>query len=233
MGHFFKDARVKVALLNIPDGIANKISDRFRTQGHDDIGHLQTTKFDNPGLCEKAIEEDDEITALCLSFNALPPAELVAFIGNLRVSQPHVTICFVGTRKELDEMAGLNAAWRSRFSHYYRLYTDKDDASFEAHTGLVRDLFVADAVKLKALGQVETTPGKILEMAQGKPYRFWIVLLASIGTAVGAAVINQLLAFYLNRAPPSMTGQRASMIPACHQVLSVEVAIPDGRPTHA
>ena len=186
---------VKVALVFPNDGfdsaIAQRMYVRFRTRGDDDVGRVDVLEFNNAGECREAIE-DGRVTALCIWFRTLSATALVSYINDIRTTCDLVPICLVGTRRELEEMPGVRQSWKERFGHYYRLITDKPRESLDEDIGIVRDVFIADAIKALALGRYETTPGRLLEVRHPVPRGVWIAAGATIAAAIIGAILKML-----------------------------------------
>ena len=192
MGHLLENIHVAVGLVRIPEVTANHMSERLVTRKPEDCGQFQTVKFSDLTECRDAMTHR-KVSALCVWFRAFSTSELVEFIGDIRVTNPLVPICLVGTRRDLDLMPGLHKGWRERFSHYYKIAVDKDAHVFDTNIGIARDLFLADAIKIKGLGHYETTPGRILRVKYVQPLGFWII----VGATLVASMLGPLITYFL------------------------------------
>jgi hypothetical protein len=99
----------------------------------------------------------------------------------------------VGTQDFLDKLPGYHEAWKDRFGHYYKLALDVSDDDLSENVGLLRDLFVADAVKCRALGQYETTPGAVIRLRAPRPYGFWWLIVVSLLAALVGGMVGPVL----------------------------------------
>jgi hypothetical protein len=196
MGRFLNEANVKMALIGLPKQTADRIAERFTRRSEEDAGRFDVTPYADAATCLDAIEQK-KVTAVCIWYRALKPAELVAFIGNIRVTHPLIPFCLVGTGHDLDRMPGLHQEWRSRFSHYYKISENAKDGDFDDNVGLIRDLLVADTIKARALGHYETAPGGIVRLKHANPGGFWIMALVTLMAAILGAVIGPLVTVFL------------------------------------
>src|ERR1700692_4028931 len=99
MGQFLKDVHVTVALVAIPQPLANRISERLSLHGDHDPGQFDIIKYPDTASCVDAIQRE-KVTAMCIWFRLLSPADFVAFIGNIRETHPLIPICLVGTTQD-------------------------------------------------------------------------------------------------------------------------------------
>lgn len=183
MGRFIQEVRVKVALLGVPDAAAMSLTRCFMTTGATDPGVFEVTRLQSLTDCKSALDSK-RIDAICIGLEAFPVGEVEAFIATTRVAHPLVPFCLAGRGAFLDDLSTFHAAWRTKFKHYFKLKTDLSDEDFVENAGTLRDLFVADAVKCRALGNYETTPGAVLRVRAARPYGFWVLFAATILAAI-------------------------------------------------
>lgn len=186
MGQFLQDLRMTVALLMLPEPTADRISERFARRGENDPGQINSIKYSNVTTFWDAIERD-KIRAICISFRALHDADLVTLIAKIRFAHPLISICLVGTQAELTRLANFNKACREHLEHYYKIFHDATGTSLDDSIDLVRDLFVADAIKVKALGHYDTKPGGIVRLRRGQPLDYWVLVVIPLAAALVGA----------------------------------------------
>ena len=196
MGRFIKETAVKVGLVGIDDSTAQKLIDRLTTTSAHDPGTFEVMRFTSLVECRQAVISG-KIHAVCVVPETFEPDGFTTFVGSIRVTNPLVPFCLVGTKRFLNELPGYHEAWKERLSHYYKLALDVIDDDFSENAGLLRDLFVADSVKCRALGQYETTPGAVIRLKSPRPYGFWLVIVASLLAAMIGGAVGPLLDWWL------------------------------------
>ncbi len=197
MGRFLKETNVRVGLVGMDDPIALKLIDRFTTTSAYDPGRFEVALFSGLPECRQAVNAG-KTQAICVVPGKFGAGELTEFIGGIRTAQPLVSFCLVDTKQFLNGMPGFDKVWRDRLSHYYKLEMDVEDDDFAENIGLLRDLFVADSVKCRALGRYETTPGAVIRLRSSRPYGFWLVIVASFLAAVVGGAVGPLLERWLS-----------------------------------
>ncbi|HEY0329927.1 MAG TPA: hypothetical protein VGC77_12600 [Rhodopseudomonas sp.] len=184
------------ALVGIPQPEAARIEQRFLTRSEKDAGRIEVTPYRSIQKCAEAVR-NQRVTAICIWLRAFDPAELVSFIGDVRVTHPFISFCLVGTTDDLNQLRGIHKGWQQRFRHYFKIYSD--DGTFDAYVDVVRDLFVADAIKMRALGHYQTLPGGMVKFVPQAPAGFWIQGWFSVGSAITGAGFGALLTFLLSK----------------------------------
>ena len=198
MGRFLKETHLNVALLGLDKAAEEKLINRLTRTGADDPGRIDVLRFTDMALCNAAVDRK-EVNAICIAIESFAPADTLAFISNIRVMHPTVPWCFVGGRKAVYELASFAPAWRARFAHYYKVAIDVKDEDIDESVGLVRDLFVADAVKSRALGQYLTTPGSVVRIRSSPPYGYWLMVFVTIVAAMLGGAVSPILQTALER----------------------------------
>ncbi|WP_332747791.1 hypothetical protein [Hydrogenophaga sp.] len=209
MGRFISEVSVKVGLVGVDDVIAERLIGRFKTRSADDPGNFVTHNFGKLAECKSNVRTG-KIHAICVSIEKFPPEEVVAFVSDIRVTHPLVPFCLVGTKQFLASLPNFHPAWKSRFSHYYQLVQDTGEDDFSENAGLLRDLLVADAVKCRALGQYETTPGAVIRLRAARPYGFWWLIVAGLLVAIVGGAVGPVLERFM----PSTDGQKKAPTPS-------------------
>lgn len=158
------------------------------------------------------------------------------FIAHIRAEHPHVAFCLVGTHSYLKELPGFHSlktstangapSWKERFGHYFKLHTDLDETDFEIEAGLVRDLFVADSIKSRALGLYQTIPGAVVKWREGAAKGTGLAVFAGLAGALIGAVVSPLVAYML---PNKETPNGASQATADSSSSSLSPPTPDTR----
>jgi len=77
-------------------------------------------------------------------------------ITTLRRDYPHVPICLIGMNEDFQSWPNVPTNWRERFTHYYRIQLDTDDATRQEQVALVFSLFLADVIKASAFKRSQT-----------------------------------------------------------------------------
>jgi hypothetical protein len=190
MGRLINGLRVPTALLaRDTRASVKKIHERFATRREDDVGGLEVRDFKDAKECKAALDQE-RFLALCLDYNLLPPVELASFVNDIRVCHPLISVCLIGKQSELRELAGMPEGWKERFSHYYKIWEDQSERDFEENLGVVRDLLVADAIKVKGLGVNRTMPGNIIRIKHVQPVGYWVVALLTLAAALTSTILN-------------------------------------------
>ena len=212
MGRFIKETTVKVGIVGLEEPTAKKLIDRFTTATVNDPGTFEVMRFASLAECRNAVNSS-KVNAVCIALDKFTVDESTAFIGDIRVTNPLVPFCLVGTQGFLDTLPGYHGAWRNKFAHYYKLASDVGDDDLSENAGLVRDLFISDSVKCRALGQYETTPGAVIRLQAPRPYGFWLLVVVSllaalVGGSVGPALERLLPAAASNTSPANGAAQQ-------------------------
>jgi hypothetical protein len=186
MGWFMKEAHARVVLVGLDERTIAKLRTALVTAAVGDPGTIELHWVDTIEECRELMEGPKELSAICLGLQSFPVRDCISFIADIRTTHPLITFCLVGTSKFLKQMPGYHEKWRERFRHYFQLTINHSDDDFDQNAGALRDLIIADSVKVKALGQYQTTPGALVRLKAAVPYGFWlstfVVLLAgSIG----------------------------------------------------
>jgi len=192
VGRFLKEVHLNVALLGIDKPSEDKLIQRLTRAGPDDPGRIDVLRFGDMAACNAAVDRQ-EVHAICIAVESFKPAETLAFISNIRVTHPTLPWCLVGRTKAVHGLDAFAPAWRERFAHYYKIATDAKDDDIAESVGLVRDLFVADAVKSRALGQYLTTPGAVVRIRTSAPYGFWLMVAVTITAAVMGGAVSPIV----------------------------------------
>lgn len=195
MGWLIKEATAAIVLVGIDAPTTTRLRPTLVKYGAEDPGTVEIHQVQSFAECRTLIEPRD-IRGICINIPSFPAADTVAFIADLRTTHPLITFCLAGPAKVLDEMNGFHKNWRDRFKHYFHLRTDASDDDFEANAGALRDLFIADVVKCKALGQYQTTPGALIRLKAASPYGFWTSLIILAITALIAGAIAPVMDRY-------------------------------------
>lgn len=207
MGAYLRETKAVVAMVGVERGVANKLSSRLTLRGPDDPGEFIVREF--PDLESTRLQLDPMgVTAICINLDAFPALEAVSFISGIRQSHPLIPFCLLGKEATLEKMDGIPEQWRDRFRHYFKFQTDVGNDHFDVRAGLVRDLFVADSIKVRALAKYETTPGVMAKLKNQIPPGTWVGFLGG----VIAAVVGQFVAYGL-RAPPAASSPQAVAAP--------------------
>jgi hypothetical protein len=102
-------------------------------------------------------------------------------------------------------------SWKQRFGHYFKLHTDLDETDFETEAGLVRDLFVADSIKSRALGLYQTIPGAVVKWREGAAKGTGVTVIAGFAGALIGAVVSPLVTYMLpDKATPNAASASAT-----------------------
>lgn len=206
MGQFLKDATVKVGLVGVSESIAHKLIDRLTTNATNDPGIFEAIRYTSLAECRCAVNSL-RVNAICIAPESFDADSLTSFISNIRVTHPLIPFCLVGTSSFLRAFPNYHQAWKDKFSHYYKLSSDVEDNDFAENAGLLRDLFVADSVKCRALGQYETTPGAVVRLQAPRPYGFWLLVVVPLLAAViGGAVAPVLGQVWPSSEPIALNG---------------------------
>lgn len=211
MGRFLRETVVKVALVGIRGEVITALTERLHTRQQDDAGAVETTPFQDLVTCYSAIERD-KITAVCITPSTFGADECTRFIANVRVTHPLVPLCLVDDARILKEMPGFHPKWQARLAHFFKLEQDTKPADFNENAGVIRDLLVADAVKCRALGQYDTTPGAVVRLRNAAPHGFWLGLITGLMCALISGVAGPVVNHFL---PPNTPGNAAPM-PGSH-----------------
>ncbi len=209
MGQLIKDASIVVALVGLDGPRIKQLTERLTTSGGHDPGHVSVLPYDRLQDCEEAVR-DKRINAICVAVEKYQAQALTCFVAEIRVTAPLVSFCLMGTDEVLTKLPGHRPAWKERFAHYYKLRTDLTEADFRENAGMVRDLFVADAVKSRALGHLDTTPGGVIQIRSPRPYGFWLVITASLMAAFVGGSIGPIL----DRVLPDKAGRDGTATPS-------------------
>jgi len=192
MGWLIREAAAYVALVGVEDSVSRKLRDALTKEGADDPGRVNLHTVRTIAECRELLERQ-ELTAICINIDDVPPANVVTFIADLRTSHPLITFCLAGSASYLQNMPGFHKNWRERFRHYFQLRTDVNNSDFAENAGALRDLLIADVVKSKALGQYHTTPGALIRLKAASPYGFWLTLFALLVTAILGGAVGPLM----------------------------------------
>ena len=198
MGWALKDVEVRVGLICLREDTLKIIDDRLRTRGDADAGRFVVTPYPDLLSSNEALKQG-QIDAICIGFKGMSTEDLVAFIGNTRVSYPFVPVCLVGPDAVLKALPGLTDGWRNRLNHYYKIYDDKNPNDLAENIGLIRDLFVADAVKTRAMGVYDTTPGRIIQLKHALPAGTWISAMIGFAGALTGAIASSIVTYLLSK----------------------------------
>lgn len=192
MGRFIKDTTVKVGLVGVQEETGTRLIERFTTVSATDPGTFEVVRLKDLGEAKRALKKA-KVNAICIALESFGIDESIGFVGDVRVTYPLVPFCLVGTRSFLDELSGFHEAWKGRFSHYYKIASDDGDDDFAENAGLLRDLFVADSVKCRALGNYETTPGAVVRIRAPRPYGFWTLVAVALLSALAGGAVAPLM----------------------------------------
>lgn len=193
MGQLMKDVSVVVALVGLEKPVAKLLVERFGTSGTGhDPGEFTVVQFDALQDCHEAARQK-RIHAICLGVEKYQPDALTRFVADVRVTVPLVSFCLLGKKAVLENFPGYHSAWRERFAHYYKLRTDLGEDDFRENAGMVRDLFIADAIKNRALGQYVTTPGAVIQLKSPRPYGYWLAIAATLVAAVVGGSVQPVM----------------------------------------
>jgi len=192
MGRFIKDTTVKVGLVGVREDTAKKLIERFTTVSANDPGTFKVVQLKDLGAAKTALTKNN-VNAICIALESFGIDESVGFVADVRVTYPLVPFCLVGTREFLDKLPGFHEAWKIKFSHYYKLASDDGDDDFDENAGVLRDLFVADSVKCRVLGNYETTPGAVVRIRAPRPYGFWVLVAVAFLSAVAGGAVGPLV----------------------------------------
>lgn len=191
MGRFFRDAVVRVAMVAVDHDVRKKLADRWNKSTDHDPGAIEQHVFKRISDCSEALlerntsnERKEDLHAICIDLSKFSASECIAFISDVRVSYPLVFFCLLGTHKELTALSQFNEAWRQRFQHYFHFKTDVGDEDFKENAGVLRDVFIADYVKARALNRYETTPGGIVRVKAQFSKVAWFAIGATFVTAI-------------------------------------------------
>lgn len=192
MGSFIKNTTVKVGIIGVEELEAQMLVDRLTTITAHDPGTFEVKRF--TGLKEgRSAVNNSKVNAICIALEKFGADESIFFINEIRVTHPLVPVCLVGTETFLKNLPGFNKTWSKRLSHYYRLISDVNADDFSENAGLLRDLFVADSIKCRALGQYETTPGAVVRLQAPRPYGFWLLIVVALLAALVGGAIGPVL----------------------------------------
>lgn len=192
MGRFLKEVSVKVGLVGIAEPTARNLIDRLTTTAAFDPGTFEAMRFATLSECRSAVNSL-KVNAICISLESFTAENSTNFIGDIRVTHPLIPFCLVGTSSFLGELPAYHQAWRNRLSHYYKLSSDVEEGDFAENAGLLRDLLVADAVKCRALGNYDTTPGSIVRLQAPRPFGFWVLVFVTLVAALVGGAIGPVL----------------------------------------
>ena len=206
MGWYFKEAFAAIVLVGMDAPTFNRLRPTLTKHGSEDPGTVEIYQAQDFADCRTLIDRHD-IRGVCINIPGFSPAETVAFVADLRTTHPLITFCLAGPTKVIRDMDGFHKNWRERFKHYFHLKTDANEADFEANVGALRDLFIADVVKCKALGQYQTTPGALVRLKAASPYGFWLSLIVLTLTALIASAIGPVMERYLSAPDKSPAAQ--------------------------
>lgn len=192
MGRFIKETTVKVGLVGVEKQTAQKLIERLTTATPIDPGTFEVASFADLAEAKQAVTRGT-VNAICIALEKFTAEQSTSFVCNIRVTHPLVPFCLVGTRAFLDEMSGYHETWRDRFGHYYQIASDMSDEDFSENAGLLRDLLVADAIKCRALGHYETTPGRVIRIEAPRPYGFWVLIATAFLSALTGAMVTPVM----------------------------------------
>jgi hypothetical protein len=196
MGWLIREARACIALVGLEQTTSKALRPILLKSGPDDPGTIELHDVRTIAECRELMESQS-LTGMCINLQAFVPSECVAFIADVRTTHPLVTFCLLGSSSYLKNFPGFHENWRKRFEHYFKLHADSSHDDFEQNAGKLRDLFVADVIKTKALGQYETTPGALIRLKAASPYGFWLSLIVVALTALLAGAIGPLMDRFL------------------------------------
>lgn len=181
MGQLFEAVKVRIVLVGLNSGLAQRIVARMTSRHGGDVGIVEVAVCDGLAPCRTALE-GGEINAVCLHAAEFAPEQIEDFVGSVRFTHPLVSLCLVGPHSHLEKLPGFRDSTKERLSHYFRLREDADP--LEEEIGVLRDLLVADQVKSFALGRYETTPGRMRSTAHD-----YDVFLSYANTDVSTALM--------------------------------------------
>lgn len=191
MGTYFKEARIKVILVALPKTKGERLAERLVTLGPEDPGHIEVVSARTLDECRTKIDPHSS-TAICVNVDKFKAGELCSFVGETRGKHPLVPFCLAASARWFKEMPGVSKYWRERFSHYYRLELDASDANFSANAAVVRDLFIADAVKVKAMQSYETVQGNMVKIRVAPTMDTWHAVVIALAMLLLGAIVNPL-----------------------------------------
>jgi len=193
MGWFMKEAHARVVLVGLDEGTIAKLRTALVTAAIGDPGTIELHWVNTIEECRALLEGSKELSAICLGLQSFSARDCVSFIADIRTTHPLITFCLVGTSKFLKQMPDYHEKWRERFRHYFQLTINHSDDDFDQNAGALRDLIIADAVKCKALGQYQTTPGALVRLKAAIPYGFWLSMLVVLVAGLIGPVLDRVL----------------------------------------
>ena len=191
MGQYLTEARVKVVLLALPKAKGERLAQRLTTRSAEDPGNVEVVSARTFDECRTKLKNKDA-TAICVNVGAFKTHELVDFIGEIRGKHELVPFCLAANTSWFEDMPGVPKNWRERFGHYYRLELNTSDADFTANAAVVRDLFIADAVKVRAMQSYQTVTGSMVKLRVAPSLDVWHALAIALAMLLIGAFVNPL-----------------------------------------
>lgn len=191
MGYLIEQARISTGFFNIDGSTDERLSKVFLGNSSHDPGKFNILRFDKLDACLESAQSN-QINAICLGMESLPPRELTAFISELRVTCPLIPISLVASTEFFKDLTGYHDAWQERFTHYYKVRTD-EIADFDVNAKALRDLFLADSIKTTGLTRYDTTPGVPIQLKSAEHKQFKINLIAVLVAAVLGSSVGPVI----------------------------------------